>query len=274
MSICPHCSSPIRSVRSNFCVACGKPLTRPETVATAAPQSAAPDSLVASPPTPRPVVTPQPAQQSITPSHWNWGALLLGPWWAIGQRAYLAAAIYLLMDGALWFFAWMVMRSVMQDGSVTSNIALFLIIGAVVFLMSALLAIPLAVRGDAIALRHRTFEDTDRYRSIQRAWARWGAAVAVASVLLPTLSVGLLINSAHHSPDGLNMRLLTASTQGNVAEIRAVLNENRETFGISATNLNFDNAIANARFSNNAEAVKVLQEEVAKRRQLEGMTNQ
>lgn len=276
--VCPQCSAvlPVRDGKTaKFCTRCGSRAAFPAaTVPMASAQSAVAAPIRTEPVvTTRPVLPPQDAPL-IQPRRWNWGAFLLAPWWSLAQRAYVTATIYFLLDGVVCIFGlMMVMGQIKRGGATTDNLLLYLFLAAVVFLMTALFAIPLAICGDAVALKNRVFAHRDEFHNLQRTWSRWGATVALGIVLPPVVTIAYLLVTVPQTPGGLNIRLLTASTQGNVGEIRAVIKENREKYGVSATNLNWDNAIANAKYSGNVEALKLLEETVAKKRELEARAN-
>ncbi|MGC4042262.1 MAG: hypothetical protein QM758_00470 [Armatimonas sp.] len=199
---------------------------------------------------------------------WNAGAWLLHWIWLFAHRQVRLGAIYLVLSTMPVVLALVaILQFFLSNGRDISSLGLapiYLLLGGLVVLLAA---IPIGLRGDAIALKTGRFSTDAELTASRRNWAIGGAVAALVYICICAVGFWGAVQMGRHSPEGLNAQLLTASTRGDVAEIRAIVDENNEKIGIGATNLNFDNAISNARFGGHTEAINLLQAEKARRQQ-------
>lgn len=89
----------------------------------------------------------QGAASAVPPEiqRWNWGAFLLSWIWGIGNNVLAALVVFVPLLGFAWLFV-------------------------------------LGARGSEWAWRHKRWASVEAFQATQRRWARWGAAVWLASL--------------------------------------------------------------------------------------------
>ena len=137
---------------------------------------------------------PPPAVSGFDPSQvlernpeagWNWGAMFLGPIWAIGNRAWGALATFLLISLLTGLFI-VFDPDGLSGESAAAGYVLFIV-------LYGLFALYLGGRGNALAWKHRTFGSVAEFRAVQNVWSRRGTLIfAVVTGVLTV--VGYLLS--------------------------------------------------------------------------------
>ncbi|MFW6195083.1 MAG: ribonuclease G [Chloroflexota bacterium] len=98
---------------------------------------------------------------------WNWGAFLLGPIWAIGNRVWIGLAGFVIL---------LLPTQLLLPG----------LLGFVAF--SALLA----AKGNEWAWKARHWESPEHFDAVQKSWLRWGVSIqaVVVAIVIVQLSTG------------------------------------------------------------------------------------
>ena len=103
---------------------------------------------------------------------WNWGAFLLGFIWALGNRVWSVAALWI----GLLITNYLVLLKV-QDSLVNTVDIVFTVIFGVI-------SIVLGVKGNEWAWHDRKWDSVERFRKTQRNWTKWGVIIAIGSLVI------------------------------------------------------------------------------------------
>lgn len=97
-------------------------------------------------------------QQDVPPEikKWNWGAFLLGPIWAIGNRVWI---------GLLGFIPWV-------------NIIIHIILG---------------IKGNEWAWKQKQWNDVEHFKQVQKKWAWWALVIFIISFVIFVLLLVFLL---------------------------------------------------------------------------------
>lgn len=91
---------------------------------------------------------------------WNWGAFFSGWIWAVANNTYIGLLAFVPYVGYIMNFV-------------------------------------LAIKGNEWAWQHRKFESVEQFRAVQKAWARWGFAIFVVTILLLAAGINALLKTGN-----------------------------------------------------------------------------
>ena len=94
----------------------------------------------------------------------NWGAFFLSWIWAVNHRIWIGLGILVLS-----------LLSMIQG------------IGFIFSILGFIACVVFGFKGNALAWKHRKFENVEQFQAVQQAWARWGFVVFVV-VFVATLA--------------------------------------------------------------------------------------